>query len=121
MKLRKRAKHLEKARRLITIGKLLSQGYTIEIALDFIKLHSDQAIAKQISQVQSQLESGKPVNEALQLLELPSLILSMIYFYEEQGDLANGFSIAGALYEKKGKERRLSLLSYCVIQLFWYG
>ncbi|MGN7310127.1 competence type IV pilus assembly protein ComGB [Alkalicoccobacillus gibsonii] len=103
--LRRKINQLEQAKRLIRIGTLLQQGYTMEAALSFISLHANEEIKEQLDQVQTDLQSGIRIHEAFERLHLPADILSFIYFYEEQGEVANGFIQAGIVFQGREKTR----------------
>ncbi|MBM0067705.1 competence type IV pilus assembly protein ComGB [Alkalicoccobacillus gibsonii] len=120
--LRRKINQLEQAKRLIRIGTLLQQGYTMEAALSFISLHANEEIKEQLNQVQMDLHSGMRIHEAFERLHLPADILSFIYFYEEQGEVANGFIQAGIVFQGREKTRVQiqKLLRYPLV-LGWAG
>ncbi|MEY8751548.1 competence type IV pilus assembly protein ComGB [Alkalicoccobacillus gibsonii] len=120
--LRRKINQLEQAKRLIRIGTLLQQGYTMEAALSFISLHANEEIKEQLNQVQTDLHSGMRIHEAFERLHLPADILSFIYFYEEQGEVANGFIQAGIVFQGREKTRVQiqKLLRYPLV-LGWAG
>ncbi|WP_227936866.1 competence type IV pilus assembly protein ComGB [Alkalihalobacillus deserti] len=97
-------KHLRTvATSFIRIGRLLEQGYPLETALRFIQLHVGIKIKEQIEQVLLHLKEGHPVHEACQSFEIPNSIKSFLYFYEQQGQLAQGFNQAGMLLNHREK------------------
>lgn len=120
--LRRKIYQLQQAKRLIRIGTLLQQGYTMEAALSFISLHANEEIQEQLDQVQTDLHSGMRIHEAFERLRLPADILSFIYFYEEQGEVANGFIQAGIVFQGREKTRVQiqKLLRYPLV-LGWAG
>ncbi|MEK4565615.1 competence type IV pilus assembly protein ComGB [Alkalihalobacillus sp. FSL R5-0424] len=120
--LRKKVNQLEQAKRLIRIGNLLQQGYSMDAALSFIALHGNETVQVQLEHVQADLHSGVRIHEAFEHLNLPADILSFIYFYEEQGEVANGFIQAGIVFEGREKTRVQiqKLLRYPLV-LGWAG
>ncbi|WP_088103446.1 competence type IV pilus assembly protein ComGB [Halalkalibacter urbisdiaboli] len=108
-------------RYLGTFGQLLEQGYTMDSALDFIKLHVDVPINEKLSIVQSELRNGKGVHEAFSYTNISNDILSFLYFYEQRGEVALGFVHAGYLYEKKEmtKKEIRKVLRYPIV-LTWF-
>ncbi|MFK3937231.1 competence type IV pilus assembly protein ComGB [Alkalihalobacillus sp. NPDC078783] len=120
--LRKKRNQLEQAKRLIRIGNLLEQGYSMDAALSFIALHGNESVQAQLEQIQSDLHSGARIHEAFEHLNLPADILSFIYFYEEQGEVAKGLIQAGIVFEGREKTRVQiqKLLRYPLV-LGWAG
>ncbi|TSB44727.1 competence type IV pilus assembly protein ComGB [Alkalicoccobacillus porphyridii] len=118
----KKTNKLEQAGRLIRIGTLLKQGYPMEAALSFIALHVHSQEQAQLKSVQMDLQRGIRIHEAFTHLELPPDILSFLYFYEEQGDIAEGLIQAGKVYEgrQKTKKHIQKLLRYPIV-LGWAG
>ncbi|MCM2675016.1 competence type IV pilus assembly protein ComGB [Alkalicoccobacillus plakortidis] len=102
---RKKTNKLELAKRLIRIGQLLKQGYSMEAALSFIALHVNEQAQEQLKNVQLDLQNGVRIHEAFLHLELPADILSFIYFYEEQGEVAEGLIQAGIVFEGREKTK----------------
>ncbi len=108
------------ARHLVQMGRLLEQGYPLHTAISFLILHVQSDVKNQLNQVLIQLKEGHPVHEAFQFLDLPPMFKSFLYFYEQQGEIAQGFIQAGMLLEKreKMKEEFMKLLRYPLF-LLW--
>ncbi|GAE37082.1 competence type IV pilus assembly protein ComGB [Halalkalibacter akibai] len=96
-KQRKRQHILLIANSLLRIGRLLQLGYPLETALKFIQLHVNLELQMQLGEVLIQLKEGHPVHVAFDYVDIPSSIKSFLYFYERQGQLAEGFTQAGTL------------------------
>ncbi|MDQ0209009.1 competence type IV pilus assembly protein ComGB [Alkalicoccobacillus murimartini] len=118
----RKTKKLELAKRLIRIGRLLQQGYPMEAALSFVALHVNEHDQEQLKNVQIDLQNGIRIHEAFEHLNLPADILSFIYFYEEQGEVAEGLIQAGIVFEgrEKTKSEIQKLLRYPLV-LGWAG
>jgi competence protein ComGB len=82
---------------------LLEQGYSLEAALKFIQLHVIQVTKEQIDEVLVNLQEGHPVHEAFRSFDIPASIKAFLYFYDHQGDLAQGFHHAGTLLVQREK------------------
>ncbi|MFC0561934.1 competence type IV pilus assembly protein ComGB [Halalkalibacter alkalisediminis] len=118
------SKHLRTvATSFIRIGRLLEQGYPIEMALRFIQFHVSSNINEQIEQVLIQLKDGHPVHEAFQSFDIPNSIKSFLFFYEQQGQLAQGFTQAGMLlnHREKVMNELTKLLRYPLTLIFLCG
>ncbi|WP_059103245.1 competence type IV pilus assembly protein ComGB [Shouchella shacheensis] len=121
MKAKRRVKdNPERARMLIRLGRLLMQGYTTDAALSFLRVHVSPEIKQGLAEMQKDLRLGKRVHEGLEHLHLPAEILSFVYFYEEQGNVAGGLIQAGALFEKREQTKKniQKLMRYPVL-LIW--
>ncbi|ARK31436.1 type II secretion system F family protein [Halalkalibacter krulwichiae] len=102
------------AKAFIRIGSLLDQGYPLETALSFIKLHVKRKTKEQLEVALEQLKEGHSVHESFQSFEIPSSIRFFLYFYEQQGDIAQGFNQVGQLLlnREKVKSEVMKLLRY---------
>lgn len=119
---RRKNSHLQKtANHFVRIGRLLEQGYPLNAALTFIQLHVSNPTKKQISDVLESLKSGHPAYEAFHLFDIPPSLKSFLYFYEQQGELAEGFIRAGTLLEQreKMKQELVKILRYPIL-LLWF-
>lgn len=119
------------ARSFIQLGRLLKKGYTLYAALTFIQLHVPKEMSEKIDEVLTSLVRGSPIHQAFSILSIPSSFQSIIYFYEQQGDIASGFIQAGYLLKKreKTKNKFITLLRYplfllwicfCILLLMYY-
>lgn len=108
------------AEHFIRIGRLLKQGYPLHTALTFIQLHVPEKIKQQYEKVLASLESGYPIHEAFQVFSLPPSLKSFLYFFEQQGNIAEGFIQTGSLLLKREqtKGELLKLLRYPIL-LLW--
>ncbi|KHF37765.1 competence type IV pilus assembly protein ComGB [Halalkalibacter okhensis] len=105
----------------VRIGRLLEQGYPIEVALTFIQLHVMKRTREQFETVIVNLKEGHSVHESFRFFDMPKSIKSFLYFYEHQGKLADGFKHAGNLlrYREKTIYELSKLLRYPIALLFF--
>jgi competence protein ComGB len=105
------------------IGRLLDLGYPLDTALEFIQFHVNQKVKGQIEEALLHLREGHPVYEAFNTFDIPSSIKSFLYFYEQQGQLAQGFTQAGMLLHHRDKviSELLKLLRYPLTLLILCG
>ncbi len=118
---RKKSRQLQAtAKHFVSIGRLLKQGYPLNTALTFIQLHVSNQTKRQITDVLEHLKNGHPVYVAFHSFDIPPSLKSFLYFYEQQGDMAQGFIHAGALLEQreKMKQELIKLLRYPIL-LIW--
>ncbi|MDT8862764.1 competence type IV pilus assembly protein ComGB [Alkalihalobacillus sp. MEB130] len=113
----------EVAKSFIRIGRLLEQGYPLEVALNFILLHTKKTTREQFELVIRHLQEGHSVHESFRSLDIPTSIKSFFYFYEHQGDLEKGFSHAGFLLLQRENTiaELMKLLRYPIALLFFCG
>ncbi|WP_332689900.1 competence type IV pilus assembly protein ComGB [Halalkalibacter lacteus] len=121
-KRRLRKQHLRNvASSFIRIGRLLEQGYPLEAALKFVQLHVIHITRDQINEVLMHLKEGHSVHESFRSFDIPTSIKSFLYFYDHQGNLAQGFTHAGTLLVQR--EKVLSdvtkLLRYPLVLIFF--
>ncbi|KGA97295.1 hypothetical protein AJ85_14075 [Alkalihalobacillus alcalophilus ATCC 27647 = CGMCC 1.3604] len=119
-RIRLRKNHQALVNQLARIAQLLEQGYPLTIALSFIKLHASIEHQQLYAKVEEDLKAGVSVSEAFEVFALPNDVLSFIYFYEQQGDLAKAFKQASDLYRKKEKTKKeLSKILRYPLVLIW--
>lgn len=108
------------AKHFVRIGRLLEQGYPLITALTFIQLHVSNRTKLQLADVLEHLKAGHPVHEAFLSFDIPPSLKSFLYFYEQQGNIAEGFIQAGSLLEQseKTKQELVKLLRYPIL-LLW--
>ncbi|NEU29638.1 type II secretion system F family protein [bacterium LRH843] len=112
---RQKSEQLQKTASLfIQIGQLLQQGYPLNTALTFIMLHVSAPTKVQIQEVLEQLKAGHPAYKAFYYFDIPPSFKSFLYFYEQQGNLAEGFIHAGSLLDQREKMKNevVKLLRY---------
>ncbi|MBM7840342.1 competence protein ComGB [Alkalihalobacillus xiaoxiensis] len=116
-KIRSTDEHILFIRRL---GELLSKGYEIEQALRFLHVQASSNLQANIEFIRNELKRGSSVCASLNSLNLAGEIQSFIYFYEEQGRLAEGLVEAAHLAQKRTilKKQFQKLLRYPVF-LIW--
>ncbi|MFC0469518.1 competence type IV pilus assembly protein ComGB [Halalkalibacter kiskunsagensis] len=121
-KTQSRKQHLQNvASSFIRIGRLLEQGYPLEAALRFVQLHVIQTTSDQIDEVLVNLKEGHSVHEAFRSFDIPASIKSFLYFYDHQGNLAQGFTHAGTLLVQRQKVLAdiSKLLRYPLVLIFF--
>lgn len=99
------------------IGRLLEQGYPLDISLIFIKQYVSKQIEHSLDVVLAHLKEGYTIHESFSLIKVPKSTLLFLYFYEKQGDISEGFIQAGTYLEQqmKFKQQFLKLISYPLI------
>ncbi|WP_332633048.1 competence type IV pilus assembly protein ComGB [Halalkalibacter flavus] len=111
----------------IRIGRLLEQGYPLEVALTFIQMHVMKMTREQFKIVIVNLQEGHSVHESFRFFDMPKSIKSFLYFYENQGEISEGFTHAGELLRYREKtiyevskliRYPVALLFFCMIVLF---
>ncbi len=110
----------ESIRFIKRLGDLLQKGYHMENALSFLQVYSSDYLKNQIELIRVQLRDGATLCASLDCLNLPNEIRSYVYFYEEQGELAEGLVLAASLAQKRlaTKKQFQKLLRYPLF-LLW--
>lgn len=102
------------------LGELLSKGYEMEQALQFLQVQASKELHADMEYMRNELKRGSSVCNSLNSLQLAGEIQSFIYFYEEQGRLAEGLVEAAQLAQKRAviKKQFQKLLRYPLF-LLW--
>ncbi|MFB4210892.1 competence type IV pilus assembly protein ComGB [Shouchella sp. JSM 1781072] len=102
------------------LGELLQSGYSADQALSFLSVQVNDDWKEMIRSIKQQLTMGQPLSKSLQALALPSDVQSYIFFYEEQGQVADGLMEAAKLYQKRLKTtlQLQKLLRYPLVLAF---
>lgn len=120
IKKRKRMTKLMKISFIKKLGELLQCGYSTEQALTFLSVQSTTETQRIIKLIEQKLTNGEPLSSSLNDMELPIDVQSYIFFYEEQGKVAEGLIEASKLYQKRLKTslQLQKLIRYPLILLF---
>lgn len=112
--------YYEKAEFLIRIGGLLEQGYTISESMELFLKYEKERIKPLLNYLLQNLKKGSTFSDALVVFQLPSNIISFVYFSEQYGNLAKGLVDGGQLLKKteENKRKLQKLIKYPVL-LIW--
>ncbi len=94
-------KESKKAIFLKQLGTLLEQGYTLSSAIELLSYHERKEVKELLKKVIIKLKEGASFYQSLQLLNIPSDILTFVFFSEKNGNFAAGIKHAGNMYLKK--------------------
>lgn len=110
----------EKGEFLIRIGGLLEQGYTISESMELFLKYEKKRVKPILNYLLEDLKKGSTLSDALVVFQLPSNIISFVYFSEHYGNLAKGLVNGGQLLKKaeENKRKLQKLIKYPVL-LIW--
>ncbi|GIN17859.1 competence protein ComG [Shouchella clausii] len=111
---------VEQVQFLKRLGELLNKGYEMDQALSFLAVHASRELQGKITGLKKDLREGKTLWQSIEPFSLPGEAQSFVYFYEEQGELAEGLVSAAQLAEKRAytKKQLQKLLRYPIF-LLW--
>ncbi|EKN63985.1 competence type IV pilus assembly protein ComGB [Schinkia azotoformans] len=114
MKVKKRWKVKDQAKLFYRLGHLLSRGYTLATAIEFLMLYVNDEKQKDLEFILIKLKQGSPFFNSFHTLQFSNDGLSIIYFAEKYGDLAKGLLNAGKILEMKEayKKNTLKVIRY---------
>ncbi|WNF37791.1 competence type IV pilus assembly protein ComGB [Bacillaceae bacterium IKA-2] len=112
--------NLKKAEFLIRIGGLLKQGYTISESMELFLKYEKERVKPLLNYLLKDLKKGQTFSDALAVFQLPSNIISFVYFSEQYGNLAKGLIDSGQLLKKEeeNKQKLQKLIKYPIL-LIW--
>lgn len=115
----KKLKSHQQAEYLLTISKLLKNGFSLSQAINCLRLlESDSHIFERIN---SDLEKGKLISQALVHLQLPTVIFNQLVIAQEHGKIVLALEQTGILLKGQAKQKNKlkELLAYpCFILMF---
>lgn len=96
------------------LSELLMKGYSLNEALEFLKIHLGHKQRTDIEYCLNQLNKGNPLHIIFSQLCFQPICISYIYFGEKHGRLTDSFySISSILLKKSEEQRKLfQLLAY---------
>ncbi|RYL92330.1 type II secretion system F family protein [Sporolactobacillus sp. THM7-4] len=123
MSFRKRWSKKEQATFLINLGRCLSDGYPLKLALQMQQFHQRALIRRDLDLLMAELREGLSLHEVLLKLRFPDDLTSGIYFAEESGELARGLIESGEMLQRREeqKETLRKLLRYPILLLWVFA
>lgn len=102
------------------LGKLLQQGYSLSMGIDFLKYHQKDNVRVILDELSVKLSQGEPLHERLEDIGFPKEVLGYLYFSELHGDLAFALTESGKMMEKREelKDRFRKMVRYPLF-LLW--
>ncbi len=111
----------------IQLGKLLSKGYSLAQAIEFLQIQQSAAKQKDLDDCMHALRAGVPIHEAFSRMQFHSHLLGYVFFAEQHGQLAHGFIEAGEIGQMRARyveqvkrmlRYPLFLFSFCMAMFF---
>lgn len=113
----------------IQLGKLLSKGYSLAQAIEFLQIQQPAAKQRDLDVCIHALWAGVPIHEAFSRIQFHPYLLGYIFFAEQHGQLAHGFIEAGEIGQmrahyveqvKRMLRYPLFLFSFCMMMFFMF-
>ncbi|MBB6175314.1 competence protein ComGB [Anoxybacillus tengchongensis] len=111
----------------IQLGKLLSKGYSLAQAIEFLQIQQSASKQKDLDDCMHALRAGVPIHEAFSRMQFHSHLLGYVFFAEQHGQLAHGFIEAGEIGQMRARyveqvkrmlRYPLFLFSFCMAMFF---
>lgn len=83
------------------LGTLLKNGYSMQMALTFLKLQESPQFSRSIEMCIDNLSKGESIHQSFTKLKFHSEVLGYIFYAEKHGDIPSTFVRAGAFLERK--------------------
>jgi competence protein ComGB len=108
----------------IQLGKLLSKGYSLAQAIEFLQIQQPVAKQRDVDDCIHALRGGMPIHAAFARMKFHHHLLGYLFFAEQHGQLAQGFIEAGEIGHMRARYveqvRRimrypLFLFGFCVV------
>lgn len=115
----KKIKRTQQAEYLLIISKLLRNGFSLSQSINCLRLLDSEN--KVLERINNDLHSGKMLSQALQHLQLPSVIYNQLIIAQEHGNIALAIEQTGQLMQTQTKQKNKlkELLIYpCFILAF---
>ncbi|MFH5812144.1 type II secretion system F family protein [Companilactobacillus sp. FL22-1] len=115
----KKIKRTQQAEYLLIISKLLRNGFSLSQSINCLRLLDLEN--KVLERINNDLHSGKMLSQALQHLQLPSVIYNQLIIAQEHGNIALAIEQTGQLMQTQTKQKNKlkELLIYpCFILAF---
>ena len=93
----------KKAEHLLTISKLLQNGFSLSETINCLRLLNDQE--KIFERIYQDLCHGKMISQALRHLHLPTVIYNQLVIAQNHGKLAQAMAQTGALLNDQAKQK----------------
>ncbi|WP_461200573.1 competence type IV pilus assembly protein ComGB [Anoxybacillus sp. TBDG-1] len=109
------------------LGKLLSKGYSLAQAIEFLQIQQPASKQKDLDDCVHALRAGVPIHEAFSRMRFHSHLLGYVFFAEQHGQLAHGFIEAGEIGQMRARyieqmkrmlRYPLFLFSFCIAMFF---
>ncbi|MBD1378837.1 competence type IV pilus assembly protein ComGB [Metabacillus arenae] len=110
----------DQANLLQQLSSLLSKGYTLNEALQFVMMHLSKQKKEEIERCLQQLKQGIPFQETLQQLKFHKDVLAILLFSEEHGDLCYALNESSKLLDQRLShlEKITKVIRYPLFLLF---
>ncbi|GAK12762.1 type II secretion system F family protein [Geomicrobium sp. JCM 19039] len=110
----------KKAKFFLNLGRLLRRGYTLNHGAKLLSYNGGDIAKARTDEWLVSLEEGKPWQEAIKALQVPSDIEAYLHFSERYGMIANGFYFAGRMLHEREQVKTIirSVLRYPIL-LLW--
>lgn len=127
MKRRRNWSLQEQSSFFIQLGKLLSKGYSLAQAIEFLQIQQPAVKQKDLDDCMQALRAGVTIHETFSRMQFHSHLLGYIFFAEQHGQLAHGFIEAGEIGQmrahyveqvKRMLRYPLFLFSFCIAMFF---
>lgn len=115
----KKIKRTQQAEYLLIISKLLRNGFSLSQSINCLRLLDSEN--KVLERINNDLHSGKMLSQALQHLQLPSVIYNQLIIAQEHGNITLAIEQTGQLMQTQTKQKNKlkELLIYpCFILVF---
>ncbi|MCG1022679.1 competence type IV pilus assembly protein ComGB [Sutcliffiella horikoshii] len=102
------------------MGDLYTNGYSLLEALELMSIHFEAEKKRSLLDAIAELKKGYSVHQVLGGLGFNQDILSLLFFSQKHGNLAQAFCSGGALLERKRyyRDKIFSILRYPILLLF---
>ncbi|WP_164966343.1 type II secretion system F family protein [Companilactobacillus metriopterae] len=114
---KKRVSANKKSEYLLTMSKLMKNGYSLLAAVRSLHIMTKDKI---FNLIEADLEQGNSVAFAMQRLELPLTMINQFFIAEQNGEIVKTFNQCGLLLSSKKKQldKLKELLMYPLVILF---
>ncbi|WP_369902627.1 competence type IV pilus assembly protein ComGB [Bacillus manliponensis] len=96
----------EQALLMKRLGELLTKGYSLLHALEFLQLHLQAEKKKQLCSVIEELKKGRSLHDVFQQLTFHADLLSYLFYAEKHGDIAFALQQGSVLLQRKDKRQK---------------
>lgn len=103
------------------IGQLYSNGYTILEAIELYSLHASPEIQSDLKYIIDCLKEGQSFHAILSKLQFHSLVLSLLFFSQQHGDLGNSLKTSSELLKNRRmmREKIMKTIRYPFFLFFF--
>lgn len=105
------------------LGVLLQNGYSMQSALEFLKLQENNLYFESIDRCIINLSNGESIHQTFTNLRFHPEVLGYIFYAERHGDIPSTFMKAGNLLERKSSQQQqlVKILKYPMFLIFISG